>query len=125
MDAEGSFISILKPRKNKNNIITSYGVSYQFQIGLKIIDKPILELISKNLNDLGCNSKIFDYPDKKESTLVINSIEGLSILIDKVFSIYPLLTRRKSARYDILRKGIINKINKVNSPRSAMKNIKF
>jgi hypothetical protein len=57
-DAECSFITNLVPRINKKNIITSYRILYRIQIGLNIIDKPILEYINKNLNNIG---KIYNY----------------------------------------------------------------
>ena len=82
-DAECSFICNLVPRINKESIITSYRVFYRIQIGLNIIDKPILELINKKLGKIG---KIYDYPDKKESTLSITSHESIKTMIENVLS---------------------------------------
>ena len=50
-DAECSFICNPSPRVNKEKNITSYRVFYRIQIGLNIIDKPILEFINLNLNN--------------------------------------------------------------------------
>lgn len=81
-DAECSFISSLIPIKNKNNKITSYGISYRIQIGLHIKEKSLLNLINKKLGDIG---KIYDYPLKQESTLCITTHDSLKYLIENIF----------------------------------------
>nr|AYE93228.1 LAGLIDADG homing endonuclease [Termitomyces sp.]AYE93264.1 LAGLIDADG homing endonuclease [Termitomyces sp.] len=110
-DAECSFITNLVPRINKHNIITSYRVSYRIQMGLHIKDKVILEHINLQLGGIG---KIYDYPIKQESTLCFITFEAIEKVIEDVFSKYPLLTSYQATRYERLRKGVMEKINKVN-----------
>jgi len=93
-------------RKNKQDIITSYRILYRIQIGLNIIDRPILDLINNNLNNIG---KIYDYPTRQESTMCFISLESLKNLIDTVFSKYPLLTEYQANRYAILKAGVLGK----------------
>ena len=109
-DAEGSFICNLVPRINKQNLVTSYRVLYRIQIGLNIKDKAILELISSKLG-----GKIYNYPEKEESCLCFTSFESMNYLIENVFSKYPLLTVYQANRYEKLRQGLQNKINRVDS----------
>nr|YP_010146949.1 hypothetical protein K4014_mgp18 [Cyclocybe aegerita]QQP21458.1 hypothetical protein [Cyclocybe aegerita] len=109
-DAECSFICNPVARVNKQGTITSYRVFYRIQIGLNIIDRPILEFIQKNLNNLG---KIYDYPHKNESTLCFVALEDIKYLIVNVFSNYPLLTSYQQNRLAKLKKGILNNISGV------------
>jgi len=111
-DAEYSFICNLVPRISKEGLITSYRVFYRIQIGLNIIDRPILELINNKIGNLG---KIYDYPNKKESTLSITTHENMKIMIENVFSKYPLLTSYQATRDEKLRKGLTENITKVKS----------
>lgn len=109
-DAECSFITNLVPRKNKQNIITSYRIFYRIQIGLSIIDRPILDFINKNLNNIG---KIYDYETRKESTLCFISLETIRYLILNIFTENPLLTSYQSNRFAKLKKGITANIGGV------------
>jgi LAGLIDADG endonuclease len=109
-DAECSFISNPVPRINKQNIITSYRIFYRIQIGLNIIDKPILEYINKNLNSIG---KIYDYETRQESTLCFISLEKIKYLIENIFTDNPLLTNYQSNRFAKLKKGINENIGGV------------
>nr|CBY89749.1 putative LAGLIDADG homing endonuclease [Aleurobotrys botryosus] len=114
-DAECSFITNLKPRKNKNNIITSYGIFYRIQIvayAAHIKDKPILEYINENIGNIGT---IYNYPDKEESTLCVISHGNLNKIIDNIFSKHPLLTSYQASRYANLKKGLKELIINVKS----------
>jgi|SRR5882672_433003 len=122
-DAECSFITNLVPRINKKNIITSYRILYRIQIGLNIIDKPILEYINKNLNNIG---KIYDYETRQESTLCFISLGAIRYLIEHIFSINPLLTSYQINRLAKLKKGIsknIGGIKTIEEYDSIFKNI--
>src|SRR6266545_172984 len=88
-DAECSFITNLVPRKNKHNIITSYRIFYRIQIGLNLIDRPILEYINRNLDNIG---KIYEYETRQESTLCFISLESIRYLIDKIFTDNSIFT---------------------------------
>jgi LAGLIDADG endonuclease len=109
-DAECSFITNLVPRINKQNIITSYRILYRIQIGLNIIDRPILDYINKNLNNIG---KIYDYETRQESTLCFISLETLRYLIKHIFTDNPLLTSYQINRLAKLKKGISQNIGGV------------
>src|SRR6266508_4097706 len=102
-DAECSFITNLVPRKNKHNIITSYRIFYRIQIGLNLIDRPILEYINRNLDNIG---KIYEYETRQESTLCFISLESIRYLIDKIFTDNSLLTIYQFNRLAKLKKGI-------------------
>jgi len=109
-DAECSFISNPVGRVNKQNIITSYRIFYRIQIGLNIIDRPILEYIQRNLNNLG---KIYDYETRQESTLCFISLETIRYLIEHIFNDNPLLTSYQNNRFQRLKKGISENIGGV------------
>jgi len=109
-DAECSFITNLVPRKNKHNIITSYRIFYRIQIGLNLIDRPILEYINRNLDNIG---KIYEYETRQESTLCFISLESIRYLIDKIFTDNSLLTTYQYNRLAKLKKGISQNIGGV------------
>src|SRR6266508_3753967 len=109
-DAECSFITNLVPRKNKHNIITSYRIFYRIQIGLNLIDRPILEYINRNLDNIG---KIYEYETRQESTLCFISLESIRYLIDKIFTDNSLLTIYQFNRLAKLKKGISKNIGGV------------
>jgi hypothetical protein len=113
LDAEGSFITNLVPRINKQNLVTSYRILYRIQIGLNIKDKAILELISSKLPL--ARGKIYNYPEKEESCLCFTSFESMNYLIDNVFSKYPLMTEYQLNRYEKLRQGLQSKMVRVDS----------
>lgn len=112
-DAECSFIANLKPRTNKNGVVTSYGLFYRIQLGIHIQDKSIIEYINKNIGSIGT---IYEYPSKKEITLCIVSHAQINEIIDNIFSKYPLLTSHQASRYENLRKGLKEQIKNVKSP---------
>ena len=110
--AEGNFQTTKVARKNKNGVVTSYGLKYSFHIGLHERDRPLLELIKNKLDNRG---EIYDFSDKKEAHLAIYRIEDLSWLIENIFSKYPLLTKGQATRYEQLRIGISQNLNRLES----------
>lgn len=106
IDAEGNFQTTQFKRTNKKGVVTSIVVKYSFHIGLHLRDKQLLELIKKELGDIG---QIYEYPKKKECHYAIYKIQDLQWLITNIFNKYPLLTVNQVTRFEKLRKGILNK----------------
>jgi len=74
MDAEGNFQTTKVKRINTKGELTSIALKHSIHIGLHIREKPILEFIKLNLNNIGT---IYNYEKKKESHLAIVKIEDL------------------------------------------------
>jgi len=111
-DAESNFQTTKIKRINKNGKITSIGLKYSFHIGLHERDRLLLEFIQSKLGDIG---KIYEYPKKKESHLAIFKKEDLKWLIENIFANYSLLTRGQLIRYEQLKIGILNNLNRLDS----------
>jgi hypothetical protein len=113
IDADGSFQIFPKKRSyiKKNGQSSEYiNIGYGFHIGLSINDKQLLIDIQKKLNNIG---HIYEYPERNEIRLAITKLIELNYLIDNIFDKYPLLTDTQRKRYALLKKGVTNKINRV------------
>jgi hypothetical protein len=87
-------------------LLRHYRILYRIQIGLSIIDRPILEYINKSLDNIG---KIYDYETRQESTLCFISLESIRYIIDKIFTDNSLLTTYQYNRLAKLKKKGISK----------------
>ena len=111
-DAEANFQTTKFNRINKKGEITSIGLKYSFHIGLHLRDIDLLKLIQFKLNNMG---KIYEYRNKEEAHYAIYKVDELKWLIEKIFSIYPLISLNQRLRYLQLRKGIINNLKKIDT----------
>lgn len=110
MDAEGNFQTTFEKIKDTKGIYKYYKVKYSIHISLQIRDRMLLDYIKTKLDNRGI---IYDYPLRQESHYAILKIEDIKWLINNIFSKYPLLTMHQSNRYERLRYGITNNINKI------------
>lgn len=110
VDAEGNFNISKKKRINKQNIITSTGLGYEFHLSLHQRDLDLINYIQSNINNLG---KVYNYENKKEIHLVINNKnKDLEWLIDNIF-VKPFLTSHQATKFELFKYGFSNKIKKL------------
>lgn len=87
-----------------------YNIGYGFHIGLNSKDLPLLLDIKSQLNDIG---HIYDYPSRDEARFAVTKLAELEFLIVNVFDTIPLMTEHQRNRYALLRCGVLNKFNRV------------
>lgn len=105
LDAEGNFQVFPKAQKNKQGIITRYGIGVGFHLGLHIRDLAILENIKIELGNLG---KIYEYNEKNEAHYAITKKEELREFISKVFKDHTIITDYQYNRFMVM-KSILDK----------------
>lgn len=106
-DAEGNFQIYPKKRILKSGEISKYNVGYAYHLSLHKRDINNLKNIKNKLSNIGT---IYEYPDKLDSRLAINDIQGLFYLMNNVFDIYPLIVESQLTRYLLLKDGLINRV---------------
>lgn len=82
LDAEGNFQVFPKVQKNKEGLITRYGIGVGFHIGLHIRDIAILELIKIELGERVRAGKFMNMRKKRKHTMLLlkkKSFESLFV----------------------------------------------
>lgn len=108
-DGEGCFMLYINPRKGR----TSFGVNAMFQIGLRMDDRPVLEMIKDNIK---CGL-IYPKPTEKyyhirkdgklrqDVKFVVRKIPDLIEVIIPMFERFKLKAKKRK-EFDIWKKGL-------------------
>ena len=94
-DVEGSFQVYPKKRTLKSGGLSKVNVGYSYHLSLHRKDLPLLKNIQGVLENTG---SIYEYKDKLDSRLAINNRPGLLYIINKVFNIWPLVTKWRNIK---------------------------
>ena len=106
-DAEGSFQVYAKKRVLKSGYLSKVNVGYSYHLSLHKKDIDILKNIQYMINSVG---SIYEYKHKLDSRLAIYNKSGLFDIINKIFDIWPLITKHQSIRYNLLKKGLFSDV---------------
>lgn len=80
---------------------------------MSLRDLALIKTIHSKLNNLG---RIYEYADNKnEAHLAITKKDDLKWLILNIFDYFPLLTNHQWERFNRLRYGVLNNINRAES----------
>lgn len=112
-DADGNFQTFPKLRsyiKKDGTTSNYYNIGYGFHISLSSKDLPLLLDIQTRLNNIG---HIYEYPSRDEARFAVTKLAELKYLIENVFDFSHLITEHQRSRYAILRYGVLNKFNRV------------
>ena len=106
-DAEGNFQVYSKTRTFKSGQISKINVGYGYHLSLHKRDLTLLKDVQSRFKGIG---SIYSYTNKSDARLAVNDKTGLLYLIENVFDVFPLVTKNQSARFSLLKMGLIDNI---------------
>lgn len=107
-------------------------IGYGIHISLSNKDYPLLEEIDLHLKKYynfiksnqqpvdsttldGLSGNLYNYPEKDNAVLAYTKLSDIEFLIRYVFNKYPLVTINQRKRLNVLKEGVLNKKNRVNT----------